>query len=429
MHTEIEKLPTEQIEDLGKEGLQEMIREDIQEIQGRGHRLGRCIKVMRDKLFYKPDFDTFEDYCEESLGISKRHADRLIANAVVRADVEAYVNKLIESGEVSQSLSQISLLPVIESHCDALNSVAKELRGEVWLKANAELEPNERLTAKKILDVALKCTTEKAPKTSALPPITAQSTPTVQTTIESDDQPDEYETYGGDEPETPPEQPLEPTPPEPQETPATTLPEEIPTPKRRYLTEPIGLVGKVSDYPTPARLFDFAVFQIKHLQGSGSVAMENLHRLLKEEGGIVAVVVEEFTKASKLATEAETWGLKLEQTFVLQKQQHADYLFEPDHQHILVFSRGTIGKKAVKLRDRAAAVKSALDYFPGTCWQMNITAAAEILFLAYSMPGDKVLCPAGGTEFIEAALGHGNETHYLCADLQKLEYYRETFKQ
>ena len=60
---------------------------------------------------------------------------------------------------------------------------------------------------------------------------------------------------------------------------------------------------------------------------------------------------------------------------------------------------------------------------------MDIAAAAEILFLAYSMPGDKVLCPAGGTEFIETALGHGNETHYLCADLQKLEYYRETFKQ
>jgi hypothetical protein len=164
MTTQIDKLQTERIEDLGREGLEEIIREDVQTIQDSGHRLGRCLKTMRDRLFYKPDFETFDSYCEETWGIPKRNADRLITGAVVRADVEAYVNKLIEAGEVSE-FAQISLLPVVESHCDALGSVAKELRGEVWLKANGELKPNERLTAKKILEVALKYTVAKKPPT------------------------------------------------------------------------------------------------------------------------------------------------------------------------------------------------------------------------------------------------------------------------
>lgn len=231
MHNQIEKLPTEQIEDLGKEGLEEMIGEDVQEIQGRGHRLGRCLKVIRDKLFYKPEFSTFEDYCEEAWGIPKKNADRLIAGATVRADIETYVNKLIEAGELPE-FGQISLLPVVESHCDALNSVARELRGEVWLKANGELKPNEKLTAKKILDVALKCTTEKAPKSSALPPITAPK-PTVKTTIEPNDQPDDFETLDN-EPEGDSNQITEPAPPfeltesEPEKNPEATRPEPAP---------------------------------------------------------------------------------------------------------------------------------------------------------------------------------------------------------
>jgi phage N-6-adenine-methyltransferase len=188
--------------DLGREELEQILEDDANAIRQRGGRLGKVLKIIRDKLFYKPEFANFEDYCESRWGFSKNHVDNLIRNAMVREDIESYINKLTESVDGVEVSTTIEL-PVVESHYDALGSVARGLRGEVWIAANSKVKKGQKLTAKKILDTALKYTTEKAAKSSGgLPPLTqskpasnGQTKSMVQTTIEPGDKPDDFETH------------------------------------------------------------------------------------------------------------------------------------------------------------------------------------------------------------------------------------------
>ncbi len=53
-------------------------------IKQAGNAIGTALKAIHDKMLYREDFDTFEEYCEEKWGMSKVHAYRLMkANSIV----------------------------------------------------------------------------------------------------------------------------------------------------------------------------------------------------------------------------------------------------------------------------------------------------------------------------------------------------------
>lgn len=69
--------------------------------------------AIRDGRLYRKSYGTFEDYCRERWGWSKRHCDRLIGAA-----------------EISRDLGPIG--PTTESQARPLTKLPPEQRSEAW---------------------------------------------------------------------------------------------------------------------------------------------------------------------------------------------------------------------------------------------------------------------------------------------------------
>lgn len=80
--------------------------------------VGSALLAIREKRLYRQLFDTFEDYCRERWGMSRRHANRTIAAA-----------------EVAGHLGPIGPIPTSEYQVRPLTNVEPELRNEVWQRA------------------------------------------------------------------------------------------------------------------------------------------------------------------------------------------------------------------------------------------------------------------------------------------------------
>lgn len=181
-----------------------------------------------------------------------------------------------------------------------------------------------------------------------------------------------------------------------------------------------GQVARVSDLPTPNRPYDFAIFELKHLEGLATRALSDIARLLVD-GGRIVFFSDDYLKSAEIVQVCVIGGLRLEQVLVRAISKEPLSLFEPCHEYIFVLRKG---KKAIP---RETAVYGHLNGYPGSVWHGDVAFAAGILFRAYTSPGNKVLCPAGGTELIAISLTTGNETHYLCKTQEKLEYYESVF--
>ncbi len=92
--------------------------------------VGTALLTIRDQRLYREDHSTFEDYCQERWGMTRRHA-----------------NRLIEASEVIDNLGPIGpILPATESQARPLTQLPAEQQGPAWQEA-VETAPNNKPTA------------------------------------------------------------------------------------------------------------------------------------------------------------------------------------------------------------------------------------------------------------------------------------------
>lgn len=95
------------------------LEQSIEKRLGQFFRVGGALKVIRDKLLYREQFGTFEEYAERRWGIGRSYAYRLIEAANVIGD-------LSPMGNIS---------PQSERQCRPLVPLNKDQRQEVWDQA------------------------------------------------------------------------------------------------------------------------------------------------------------------------------------------------------------------------------------------------------------------------------------------------------
>lgn len=92
--------------------------------------VGLALMEIRDARLYRADYGTFEEYCRERWGWTRRHTNRLIASA-----------------EVVDNLGPIGpILPSTESQARPLAALPPDLQRDVWSEA-LDTAPNGKVTA------------------------------------------------------------------------------------------------------------------------------------------------------------------------------------------------------------------------------------------------------------------------------------------
>ena len=100
--------------------------------------VGNALMAIRDSRLYKADYTTFEDYCRERWGMSKRHS-----------------NRMIEAANVIDNLGPIGLIPQTESQARPLAKLDPDDQLEAWQRA-VETAPNGKVTGKHVERVVAK---------------------------------------------------------------------------------------------------------------------------------------------------------------------------------------------------------------------------------------------------------------------------------
>lgn len=115
--------------------------------------VGSALRTIRESRLYRQSHDTFEDYCRERWGFSKRRANQLVEAAEVIEDAT------VESGNNCSQTPPI-LTPQNEGQARALSSAPKAERASVWKEA-VESAPKgkdgkPKVTAKHVEQVVAK---------------------------------------------------------------------------------------------------------------------------------------------------------------------------------------------------------------------------------------------------------------------------------
>jgi hypothetical protein len=434
----------------GKTELDRFIQESSESICRTGSGIGAALKQYRDKLFFKPEFETFEDYCQERWGFTSKSARTMIKNFEVRSNVLKYINKLTETGLVEPNGSTSTMLPVVESHYAALSTAASEYQGELWLKLNSELAEGEQLTAQKIRDEALKYTMAKKPKNEGRP--RGEGSLGRATSAQKDNQapqppanntPAPQDNTDDDQDQSAPE-PLEPntTPPiiktfgdfdtyEPVEGDGDTQepPESLPDvePSQDLPATPSTQVHgrsiRITKLPAPIKPFGMAFVSKKYSKENAFNLLDGCVGQLRPGGRIAyfCTLIEAFD-AIRSAEPLED-VLKFEHFIIRQVEPGPEtpdtVVFPVATQAILLFKfepKGTI----------APAANTGNLIGLTNLWRMELKDATYTLLDAFVTPGDRVFCPTGGNDFIGESINWGCEVEYLC-DEAKAEHYRSMF--
>jgi hypothetical protein len=410
-----------------------------------GSDIGSALKLYRDKLFYKPEFDTFEAYCQSKWGFKKSQAYALIKNSDVRENITKYVNKLVETGEMSEIPSVNTILPITESHYTALSTAASEYQGELWIKVNSQLSDGEQLTAQKILDEALKYTVAKKPKSEGNPK--SGGSLGRSTFTEKDNQvpqPPAHQDNIDDDQEQPAPEPPEPdtAPPniktfgdfdtyepgeddgdtqEPPETlPDVEPPQDLPV---AASTQVHGRSIRITKLPAPVKPFGMAFVSKKHSKENAFNLLDGCVGQLRPGGRIAyfCTLIEAFD-AIRSAEPLED-VLKFEHFIIRQVEP------DPETPDTVVFPVATQAILLFKLEPKGTTAPAAnTGNLIGltNLWRMELKDATHTLLDAFVTPGDRVFCPTGGNKFISESINWGCEVEYLC-DEAKAEHYRSMF--
>ena len=445
------------VSSLDKDGLDRFIQERGEAICHAGAEIGSALKLYRDKLFFKPEFNTFEEYCQERWNFKRSHAHTLIKNSEVRANITQYVNKLIESGEMSTIVDAYTMLPAIESHYTALSTAASEYQGELWIKVNSELPEGEQLTAQKILDEALKYTMSKKPRKPPLGENAGGSGKKTGGTGHSNAnaEPDDNDQQENIEPPSPPEPSPTPQPsPDDQPTPSPAQPDiktfgdfdtHEPSEDNSDDQEPIepqpltetsqvppatapgqmvhGRNIRITKLPAPVKPFGMALVSKKHAKETPFNLLDGCVGQLKPGGRIAyfCTLIEAFD-AIRSAESLES-VLKFEHFVVRQIEP------DPETPDTVVFPVATQAILLFKFEPKGTTAPAAnTGNLIGltNLWRMELKDATYTLLDAFVSPGDRVFCPTGGNDFIRESINWGCEVEYLC-DESKAEHYRGMF--
>lgn len=98
--------------------------------------VGVALVEIRDSRLYRGHYETFDDYCRERWGMSKTHANRLIASAVT-------VNQL----------GDIEVLPANEAQVRPLTLLPPDRQREAWEKAVQTVGGVGKITASVVQQV------------------------------------------------------------------------------------------------------------------------------------------------------------------------------------------------------------------------------------------------------------------------------------
>jgi len=99
--------------------------------------VGSALATIRDERLYRADFGTFEDYCQERWGMTRQHANRLVASAATMRNLEP-------TG---------SIFPTTERQARPLAQRSPEEQPRVWARA-VELAGNAQPTAAQVTQAA-----------------------------------------------------------------------------------------------------------------------------------------------------------------------------------------------------------------------------------------------------------------------------------
>jgi len=108
--------------------------EELTEAEAADHRLesrlkefyeaGKSLIELRDRRLYRSTHKTFEEYCRDRFGFTRRSSDYLIAGSLV-----------VDNLRIRTNSSQI--LPSSETQCRPLTQLKPEQQFEVWQQAVA----------------------------------------------------------------------------------------------------------------------------------------------------------------------------------------------------------------------------------------------------------------------------------------------------
>ena len=99
------------------------------EVERAFYRAGCALKELRDRRLYRSSHKTFQEYCQDRFGFTRRRSDYLISAAEV-------VDNL--SGEPEAKLEReplVLILPTSERQCRPLTKLKPEQQREIWHKA------------------------------------------------------------------------------------------------------------------------------------------------------------------------------------------------------------------------------------------------------------------------------------------------------
>jgi hypothetical protein len=108
--------------------------------------VGTALLKVRDGRLYEDDFDTFEAYCQERWGMSRRHANRLVASAEM-------MDNLLGPRGPKQEIDPPPVLPTSEKQVRPLTNLPAPVQREAWARA-VETAPNNRPTARHVAAIA-----------------------------------------------------------------------------------------------------------------------------------------------------------------------------------------------------------------------------------------------------------------------------------
>lgn len=98
--------------------------------------VGSALVEIRDGRLYRGAYPSFDDYCRSRWGMSKTHANRLIASA-----------------ETVKLLGDVDVLPANEAQVRPLTLLPAELQSQAWERAVASVGNAQRLTASAVAAV------------------------------------------------------------------------------------------------------------------------------------------------------------------------------------------------------------------------------------------------------------------------------------
>lgn len=107
------------------------------------YEVGNALLAIRAGRLYRQGYGTFEDYCQDKWGMTKTHANRLIASSGVAQNLTPMGVKA-EDDETKEYSSYP--LPVNERQTRPLASLPPEQQREAWQHA-VETAPDGRITA------------------------------------------------------------------------------------------------------------------------------------------------------------------------------------------------------------------------------------------------------------------------------------------